>query len=137
MRQSVTITGLGNENFKANITKITAIENLFNREFRDNSLSDWSPSTFKHMAAIDISNRIFTKTYGAPDSHPEEIHPSIDPTGRLKKLAGQEYIHTIDNKVEYYHYCLSSGRLEVHHKHKKKKLTIIPECRKPVLSDAA
>ena|ERR1700683_3393539 len=111
MRQSITITGLGSDIFKTNIDKITAVESLFNREFRDNSLSDWSPSTFKDMPAIDICNRIFTKIDRTTlDSSPDsvEIHPAIDPTGELKKLAGQDFIHTIDNKVEYYHY--SSGR---------------------------
>lgn len=111
MRQSVAITGLGSHMFSKNIEAINTIQSLFRREFQEHALIDWTPSTFQNMESIDISNRYFIYLRDSSQLSPVELHPSIDPTGRLKSLlVSSDFIHTEDNQVQYYESCPSSGR---------------------------
>jgi hypothetical protein len=111
MRQSVAITGLGSHMFSKNIEAINTIQSLFSREFREHALIDWTPSTFQNMDSIDISNRYFIDSRDSSQLSPVELHPSIDPTGRLKSLlASSDFIHTEENQVQYYDACPSSGK---------------------------
>ena len=106
MRQSVSLTGLGTERFKSNMTSINNIQLAFMREFEDNALS----SSYGSSESIDISNRYFVTRTKAPDASPVEFHPSIDPTGELRRLASIYFIHTEDNQVQYFEKCSTSGR---------------------------
>ena len=110
MRQSVTITGLGNESFKTAINNIRSIETAFGRQFKEDTLVGWTTSTFQNNDAIDMSNRYFVSRLHAPDAQGEELGPAIDPAEKLKMLASQGLVHTLDNMVDYFELSPSSGR---------------------------
>jgi hypothetical protein len=110
LRQSVAITGLGSEMFARNIRAINTVQAFFSREFQENALMDWTSTSFQNTESIDVSNRYFISSRDASQLSPVELHPSIDPTGRLKLLASTDFIHTEDNQVQYYEACASSGR---------------------------
>ena len=55
--------------------------------------------------AIDTSNRYFTlRTEGNQDNECA-ITDDMDPKGYLKKAAGNTYIHTEENNVQYFKSC--------------------------------
>jgi hypothetical protein len=110
MRQSVAITGLGSEIFQKNLEVIKTIQAIFSREFQENALVDWTSTIFQKTESIDIANRYFVPRQDASPSSSVELHPSIDPTGRLRSLASRDFVHTEDNEVQYYESCASSGK---------------------------
>jgi hypothetical protein len=101
MRQTSTLTGLGQEYFADAIQAIKTIETKFAREIPEDKLIKWTPNQFDSNIAIELSNRYFVYKTAEPTAISVPMDPTIDPQGLLKN-AGDNLIHTSDNVVEYY-----------------------------------
>ncbi|KDR65604.1 hypothetical protein GALMADRAFT_148561 [Galerina marginata CBS 339.88] len=101
-RQNVTITGLGTQASETAVQSIDDINEMFQRDLPQGSLEDWSPSLFDNYTAVDASNRYFTRR---TDTSADQIIPfsnMVDPDGILDAAGGEHFVHTVDNRVEYY-----------------------------------
>ena len=105
LRQSVMLTGLSLPKFNDAILSMHAIEDLFRRQAIDGKMEVWFPSTFQGHPAIDIGNRYFTPRQHALQERHIYFSSIIDPENILSDAMGEEYVHTEDNKVEYYEAC--------------------------------
>ena len=112
LKQSVQITGFGNEAFDKLTTDMAKIFTIFKRAIRA-QLQD-EPSLLQDeegFMAIDAANQYFTFRTGRSDNNEIPITDDMDPKGYLRKVAGTLYIHTEENKVYYFEKCEhSAGR---------------------------
>lgn len=109
LRQSVSITGMGNETFDNAAVSLAQIHAIFKRTIGNQLEEDSVHSDFKGYKAIDTSNRYFTPkdSKGGMESVP--LGNDVDPYGFLLKAAGNSYVHTEDNKVYYYQKGVDKG----------------------------
>jgi hypothetical protein len=83
------------------------IHEIFNRQFKENDLEPWLPSTHGEAPAIDTNNRYFTPKRDFPRAQSVAFLPMVDPKGTLTRIANTmtDFIHTLDNQVHYYKYA--------------------------------
>ncbi|PBK59902.1 hypothetical protein ARMSODRAFT_1027029 [Armillaria solidipes] len=89
MSQAVTLTGLGSTRFEG---------------------SEWTPSMVQGYDAIELSNRYFRprgKDYRGEDLM---LSPDVDPNGILRRVAGDNMVHTEDNEVSYFRGMIENGK---------------------------
>ncbi|RXW19797.1 hypothetical protein EST38_g6060 [Candolleomyces aberdarensis] len=101
IRQSVKITGFGNEDMLQCIKQIEAVYLKMSNQFKEGSLEPWQPSIFEENAALDASTRYFTPANHSTAGDTVDFAPHVDPDGRLRDLMETEYVHTTDNRVDY------------------------------------
>jgi hypothetical protein len=104
IRQSTSLTALGNLIFDHLYANIAIIHTIFRRAIGERLLEGAIPSTYSKHQVIDVANHYFTPTAIAL---PEDIRPltaEVDPFGSLAKAAGTAlaYVHTEENKVYYF-----------------------------------
>jgi hypothetical protein len=102
LRQSVQVTGLGNESFNSLSADIARIQALFKRATGPLLQNEGAVSQFNEFLAIDASNRYFNSRTGRNQVDECPITADIDPKGYLTKAAGDSFVHTTENKVWYY-----------------------------------
>ncbi|PPQ74218.1 hypothetical protein CVT24_001132 [Panaeolus cyanescens] len=102
LRQQVQITGLGGIQFDHAINKIREIYLKFADKLDEKLLHPWRPDSFNSFPAINAATRYFTPTRMAASSTSVAFASYVDPDGRLKQAMGSEFIHTMENRVEYY-----------------------------------
>ena len=100
--QSITLTGLDTEGFQDIIKALSNVNHLFASEVPKGSLgSIESINTEGHMSFRFSNNYLSHKFASSTEAH----HPSvqdIDPYGILRKMAGNRFVHSEENVVEYY-----------------------------------
>ncbi|PPR00998.1 hypothetical protein CVT24_000572 [Panaeolus cyanescens] len=102
LRQSLGITALNTDSFEAIYTVIAEIYNTFKLEL--GSVLDKCTvfSDFEGHRALDVYNRYLSSREHTP---PEQIRPIdtvIDPHGYLSIAAGNKFVYSEDNVVDYY-----------------------------------
>ena len=102
LRQSIMLTGLSSPKFNDAIMSIHAIEDIFRRQVTDRNMEVWVPSLFQGHQSIDVGNRYFTPRQHALQDRHISFGLAIDPDNILSEAMGEEFVHTEDNKVEYY-----------------------------------
>ncbi|KAH7906137.1 hypothetical protein BJ138DRAFT_1117847 [Hygrophoropsis aurantiaca] len=102
IRQSITLTGLGNQDFEQAVTTLYGLDTLLERQAPPGSIEKWQPTDYAGYTAIDIQNRYFTPKKFANGLPSVPFDDAVDPNGYLKDSVGSELIHTDDNRVEYY-----------------------------------
>jgi hypothetical protein len=102
LRQSATLTALGNPVFDKAIENIAAIYALFKRAVGDNITENAVYSMYEEFPAVDVANRYFTPKSGADSEEIRPLTAEVDPNGYLAKAAGTTYVHTEENKVYYF-----------------------------------
>ena len=102
LRQTVSITGMGNAAFDNTAVNLAQIHAIFKRTIGNQLEEHAVHSDFKGHKAIDASNRYFTPRDGKRDIESIPLGSDVDPYGFLLKAAGNTYVHTKDNKVYYY-----------------------------------
>jgi hypothetical protein len=110
LRQSVRITGYGNESFENLTADVARIQALFKRAIGPQFQDEAGLSQHDGFTAIDASNRYFTLRTERNQNDEHAITDEMDPMGYLKKAAGNKYIHTEENKVHYFEMCEDSAR---------------------------
>jgi hypothetical protein len=103
VRQAVTLCGLGAVGYQDTIDGILAIDSYIRRHLPESSVE---PMTFiseygNSGPTLDLANRYFTSRKLAPFEPAIPIDDTIDPHGNLGRLAGLDYVHTEENRVEY------------------------------------
>ena len=109
MCQSVMLTSLSSAKFNDALASMRAIKDMFRQMVPHGTMDDWAPSSFQGHTTIDISNRYFTPAHrGSQDNEQVPFSVAVDPDRILSMAMGNEFIHTEDNKVEYYEACKSA-----------------------------
>ncbi len=102
LSQSVTITGVGSELFKESMEALKDLRQRGERDFKQGQLEEWRPEQFQGDDAVELSNRYFTTRNRAVYQTSVPITHVIDPNGVLRRVAGDNMVHTEDNVVKYY-----------------------------------
>ena len=104
LRQSVTLTAFGDPMFDAVGNNIAEVHALFGRIVGSDRLQACSIyTTFDGMAAVEMSNRYFTLKNEVPNAAARiPLEEDIDPHGNLSTAAGNSYVHTAENQVNYF-----------------------------------
>ena len=103
MKQGVTITGLGIDEFKNQLDMIPDVTALFTRAINEDKIQ---PNTIigelDELPTLNASNRYFTPKKDALDTKPLAFHKDVDPFGNLTRLLGLDRVHIEENVVSYY-----------------------------------
>jgi hypothetical protein len=77
---------------------------MFEQSFPINSLEKWTPSYVSGTdhPIMEVSNRYFTQKIHSSSNDIVPLEKDIDPRGILKKVAGTEFVHTVENSVSYF-----------------------------------
>ena len=104
------LTGLSSPKFNDAIQSMRAVEDIFRRQLVDRNTEVWVPSAFQGHPSIDVSNRYYTPRQHALQDRHISFSPVIDPDNILSEAMGEEFVHTEDNRVEYYEARKEGGR---------------------------
>ena len=88
--------------FADSLRTIIKVQALFSHNFKEGQLNVWAPSFICLEPGISASSRYFQH---ASDTIPDDIVPldeNIDPSHILAAVAEDQFVHTINNHVEYY-----------------------------------
>ncbi|KAI0091807.1 hypothetical protein BDY19DRAFT_991481 [Irpex rosettiformis] len=99
-KQSLVLTGLGNDDFETAARAVLEIHTLFASTLPDNALLPWKPIRDEDFVCIEFSNRFF-ETGGDSESRIVQLSADIDPMGFLRAHCPTGR-HTEDNVVLYY-----------------------------------
>ncbi|KAH7904603.1 hypothetical protein BJ138DRAFT_1119262 [Hygrophoropsis aurantiaca] len=102
IRQSITISGLGESSFGDAVTSLYILHTELARQVRAGALEKWRPSDFKGFVSLDIHNRYYTLRKFADGAEKVPFDKLTDPRGFLEDNNGQDLIHTDDNQVDFY-----------------------------------
>ena len=104
LRQAVTISGLGCQQFHDAVQAIHEIHQQFSCTFDLGSIDNWSPNRFEDHSAIDMSNRFFTPRLHTTTDQIITFSEDVDPDNILNRAMTQDdkFTHTTDNEVYYY-----------------------------------
>ena len=102
LKQSVQITGYGNQTFEKLTSDIARVQAIFKRAIGPQLRDELGLSQQDGFTVIDASNRYFSIRTGTHQDDECFITEEIDPRGYLKKAAGTKYVHTEENKVYYF-----------------------------------
>jgi hypothetical protein len=96
------LTGLSSPKFEDAILSTRVIEDIFRQQVADGNMETWVPSTFQGHPSIDVGNRYFTPRQHALQDRHISFSPAVDPDNILSEAMGEDFVHTEDNRVEYY-----------------------------------
>jgi hypothetical protein len=96
------LTGLSSPRFNDALQSMSAIEDIFGQQAVKGNMEAWVPSTFQGHPSIDVGNRYFTPAQHALHDRQISFSPAVDPDYILSEAMGDEFVHTEDNRVEYY-----------------------------------
>jgi len=102
LKQSVQITGYGNQSFERLRNDMARIFAIFKRTIGPQLQDEGVVSQEDGFVAIDASNRYFSVRSESNQGDECDITEDMDPKGHLRKAAGTKYIHAEDNRVCYF-----------------------------------
>ena len=100
--QGITVIGPHCEAFTNALGVVVEVQALFSRHFKEGQLDKWTPTFIHDDPGISASTRYFQHT---SDTLPDDIIPlddKVDPYRTLSTAAQDGFVHTINNRVEYY-----------------------------------
>ncbi|KAH6911642.1 hypothetical protein BKA70DRAFT_1423401 [Coprinopsis sp. MPI-PUGE-AT-0042] len=103
IRQNVKITGFGEAQFTKALTELEAVHLKMSNCFPDGRLENFQPAMFGSHFAIEANTRYFThRNTVSADVQQVDFLEGVDPEGSLGRLMGEDFVHTEDNRVEYF-----------------------------------
>lgn len=103
LRQGVSITGLGLEDFQSQLDVVPDIAALFTRAINEDKIQPNAiVRELEEFATLNASNRYFTPRKNARTAKELAFHCDVDPRGNLSRLLGPMHMHIEDNTVSYY-----------------------------------
>ena len=102
LQQNIAITGAGLSRFNDAIQGLHIIESVFAREYQENQLEKYQPSTYHGFSSIDSSNRYFSARCDIPSDDHLMFPTNTDPHGFLHELLTDDLAYAPDNVVQYY-----------------------------------
>ena len=100
--QSITLIGAKCPAFEDILKSIIQAQALFSCIAKDGKLDNWEPTFLSDNVGITASNCYFQHQ---EETQPEDmfsLDPEIDPHHVLSEAALGNYLHTVNNWVEYY-----------------------------------
>ena len=105
------LTGLSSPKFNDAVQSMHTIEDIFQwQAVLDGNMEVWVQSAFQGHPSIDVGNWYFTPRQHALQDQQISFSTAIDPNNILSEVTGEEFVHTEDNKVEYYEARKEAGR---------------------------
>ena len=102
MKQSVNLTAFGSPLFHNYITKIEEIHELFTCHLPADAMLPWSPDDFENHEVIAIGNRFYTDRHDKGGDVDIPFSYYVDPRGILERGKGAEFVHLMENEVDYF-----------------------------------
>ena len=103
LRQTVSITGLGLDEFLDQVNMIPEITALFTRAVSEEKIGPNAIiGELEDLTTLNASNRYFTLRKEAQTATELRFHEDIDPYGNLTKLLGSTLVHIEENNLSYY-----------------------------------
>ena len=102
IRQAVTLTGLGSDRFSEAVKAIERVVIQFMNKLPPDSLESWQPSKSQNADAFDAGSRYFINARVAGAAERGPFDALADPNGVLAAMVDEDFIHIIDNDVQYY-----------------------------------
>jgi hypothetical protein len=103
LRQDVSITGLGLDDFQNQVNMIPDIAALFTRAVSEDKIQPNAIiGELEDLSTLNASNRYFTPRKDSQTAKELPFHQDVDPYGNLAKLLGSALVHIEENNVSYY-----------------------------------
>ena len=103
LKQGVSITGLGLEDFQSQLNMIPDIAALFTRAIAEDKIQPNAiVGELGEFLTLNASNRYFTPRKDARTAKELAFHGDVDPHGNLSRLVGPTHTHIEENTVSYY-----------------------------------
>lgn len=103
LRQDISITGLGLNDFQDQVNTIPFIAALFTRAVSEEKIQPNAVvGQLGDLTTLNASNRYFTPRRDAQTTQGLPFHQDVDPQGTLTRLLGSALVHIEDNNVSYY-----------------------------------
>jgi hypothetical protein len=103
LRQDISITGLGLDEFQDQVNMIPDIAALFTRAVKEDKIQ---PNAIigeqEDLTTLNASNRYFTPKKDAHTAKELVFPQDVDPYGNLTRLIGTALVHIEENNVSYY-----------------------------------
>lgn len=101
MTQSISVTGFGGASFQQVFQGMFVIAEHLGRHLPNDSAPSCKVQKYHGQDAIHGSNHYLTWKAAAGAGVSIPFAPQVDPFQTLHKIAGNKYIHTEENHVEY------------------------------------
>ncbi|KAJ3567445.1 hypothetical protein NP233_g6359 [Leucocoprinus birnbaumii] len=102
LKQSIVVTGLGDELFQDQLLALTRITDCFNDPaFHSRVCFPYEGSVFEDYPALCAGTRISVQRSRAPGALEVPFEPGVDESGTLMAFKPDHLIHSADNVVEY------------------------------------
>jgi hypothetical protein len=101
IRQYVAISGLNISEFNETLQGLERVHRFFNDSLPKNNLEPMEPLLIDENFAMACHTRYFLRNRFCKSKTPHPFGPGVDPSGDLGRLAGNSYIHTDENAVQY------------------------------------
>jgi len=100
MRQAITLTGLGSEEFEKSASNMDCVFLAFSNHFKADTLEGRNAGMFESFRTIDSYTRYFDRP--KPNSNPIAVAFTHfeDPYGILQSMEADGFMHTENNAVE-------------------------------------
>ena len=103
LKQGVSITRLGLENFQSQVDMVPDIAALFTRAINEDKIQPNAiVGELEEFSTLNTSNRYFTPRKDARTAKDLAFHTDIDSYGNLSRLLGPVHTHIEENVVTYY-----------------------------------
>jgi hypothetical protein len=103
LRQAIGLSGLGLPLFDLYTESLAQLYALLARQIPHTGLaSNTLVDVFDRAPSINLSNRYFTPKREAALSDYVPFSHEVDPKGVLAALAGNKFVHTKENEVQYF-----------------------------------
>jgi hypothetical protein len=103
LKQGVSITGLGLEDFQSQLDMVPDIAALFTRAIAEDKIQPNAiVGELEEFSTLNASNRYFTPRKDARTAKELAFHSDVDPNGNLSRLLGPMHMHIEENIVSYH-----------------------------------
>lgn len=94
----------GSAKFDNTVAGMYSIAKFMSRQVVEGDLNNWVPTHVESHVGVQAGNHYFQWKNSLCAGEPVDFQPMVDPRGVLARMAGENFVHTIDNEVEY-RYC--------------------------------
>ncbi|KAJ2924551.1 hypothetical protein H1R20_g12534, partial [Candolleomyces eurysporus] len=109
LRQFVKLTGLGALVYGEMEKKIKEVENIFRKAIGGRPVISMAFHEYEGHYALDAHCRYFTDRRVAPMMKHEGFSKGVDPDHRLEVARGEDFVHGIENVVQYLRLATEEG----------------------------
>ncbi|SJL08851.1 uncharacterized protein ARMOST_12222 [Armillaria ostoyae] len=87
LSQKLTISGLGASTFAESMSALREVSLTAEREFKQGTLEQWTPTTFNGFEAMESTNRYFRRVHEGDNDVALTFPKEVDPNGVLQQLS--------------------------------------------------